>query len=139
MNIKEFFTNSKTVWTSENFQNLLLNQYQETITTGSSVNLSSCYIQEIDKNKEIGTFVFTDSDKFLEVLATQIKKQIAGEKGELLTDSSANYFFVIGKDEKYYSVLVRWEQAQKLWRCGAYLQEDLKLPEIKIFFPSLSL
>jgi hypothetical protein len=129
-----FFTNSKSVWVSENFQNIILGKY----TKEKSQNLSvySSNIQDIPANTNLKDLLFLDTSTFLEQLMTLIEKQINGEDGELLNDSSANYFLVQGIDGNNYSVLVRWEPAQKLWRCGAYLQEELRLPNIRIFYPS---
>ena len=92
-------------------------------------------LQEMRANADIHDLVFKDADAFLEQLAVLIQGQINGEEGKLLNDSSANYFFVQGKDGKFYSVLVRFEPAQRLWRCGAYLQEELKMPNVRIFYP----
>ncbi len=133
VDIPSFFKVSKTVWTSENFQNILLGNYVETDRQGQAVD--SANLQDL-KQTQAEKLVFKDADAFLEYLALLIQNQIEGTEGELLNDSSANYFFVQGKDNKFYSVLVRWESAQGLWRCGAYLQEELKLPNFKVFFPA---
>jgi hypothetical protein len=93
-------------------------------------------LRETKASQDVQEFLFHDADIFLEELARLIQSQIDGKEGILLNDSSANYFFICGKDQKYYSILVRWEPAQGLWRCGAYLQEDLKMPNIRIFYPS---
>lgn len=135
ISIPSFFTNSRTVWVSENFQSLILDKYvsvegdphNESIDSSDLKDMASQVSQEL---------VFRDADRFLELLASLIQDQENGEEGKLLNDSSANYFFLQAKDGKYYSILVRWEQAQKLWRCGAYLQEDLKMPNIRIFYPT---
>lgn len=135
LDVKSFFTKSASVWTSENFQSLLLAKYGGANSSNDSRVVSSD-LQDIGSITDPRSLVFKDADGFLERLALLIGAQIEGGVGELLNDSSANYFFVVGKDGKYYSVLVRWEQAQKLWRCGAYLQEDLKLPNVRIFRPA---
>lgn len=134
IDLQSFFSNSKTVWVSENFQNLLLATYTPT-STGMHASVSSIDLQNVQPETNPTELTFEDSDVFLEQLASLIQAQLQGEEGRLLNDSSANYFFVKGKDGKYYSVLVRWEQAQKLWRCGAYLQEALKMPNVRIFRP----
>lgn len=132
--IPAFFTNSEKVWVSENFRDLILAKYAPAKDgRDKSIGFSDL--------KDIGTesapeLVFTDTDRFLEQLASLIENQINGEEGLLLNDSSANYFFVQAGDAKLYSVLVRWEQAQRLWRCGAYLQEELKMPNVRIFYPA---
>jgi hypothetical protein len=133
MDITSFFSNSETVWTSENFQNVFLSKYQYT-ESQQEWSLRSTDLQDINSQVNAQEFIFPDADVFLEQLALLIKDQINGEEGKLLNDSSANYFFVKGKDGNYYSILIRWEQAQKLWRCGAYLQETLKIPNIRIFY-----
>jgi hypothetical protein len=133
MDITSFFSNSETVWTSENFQNVFLSKYQYT-ESQQELSLRSTDLQDINSQVNAQEFIFPDADVFLEQLALLIKDQINGEEGKLLNDSSANYFFVKGKDGNYYSILIRWEQAQKLWRCGAYLQETLKIPNIRIFY-----
>ncbi len=132
IDVRSFFTNSKFVWTSENFQNLILSKY-ESSQKDQSVSFSN--LQDIESNVDLEKFIFEDVDTFLEKLAQLIKNQADGKEGDLLNDSSANTFFVRGKDRNLYSVLVRWEEAQGLWRCGAYLQKDLKLPNIRIFHP----
>ncbi len=132
INIQSFFTNSNFVWTSENFQNIILNKYEPS-QGGQSASFSN--LQDIKLDTDLHKFVFEKADSFLENLAQLIKNQADGKEGDLLNDSSANTFFVLGKDGRHYSVLVRWEQAQKLWRCGAYLQKELKLPNIRIFYP----
>lgn len=132
INIQSFFTNSNFVWTSENFQNIILNKYEPS-QDGQSASFSN--LQDIELDTDLRKFVFENADSFLENLAQLITHQADGKEGDLLNDSSANTFFVLGKDGRRYSVLVRWEQAQKLWRCGAYLQEELKLPNIRIFYP----
>lgn len=134
--VQSFFTNSETVWVSENFKNIILENYipaEGTVSQNASVKSSD--LQDIGAEIKPLELVFKDTDSFLEYLVLLIQNQIQGEEGELLNDSSANYFFLRGKDKKHYSILVRWEQAQKLWRCDAYLQEDLKLPNIRIFYP----
>jgi len=136
MNAYSFFTNSETVWVSENFKNIILDKYIPTESNNSQGGfIKSSDLQDIGTEIKPQELVFQDADSFLEYLAVLIQNQIHGGEGGLLNDSSANYFFLKGKDENYYSILVRWEQAQKLWRCGAYLQEDLKLPNIRIFYP----
>lgn len=132
INIQSFFTNSNFVWTSENFQNIILNKYEP---SQGAKPASFSNLQDIKPDTDLHKFVFENADSFLENLAQLIKNQADGKEGDLLNDSSANTFFVLGKDGRHYSVLVRWEQAQKLWRCGAYLQEELKLPNIRIFYP----
>ncbi len=132
INIQSFFTNSNFVWTSENFQNIILNKYEPS-QGGQSASFSN--LQDIKPGIDLRKFVFENADSFLENLAQLIKNQADGREGDLLNDSSANTFFVLGKNNKHYSILVRWEQAQKLWRCGAYLQKELKLPNIRIFYP----
>ncbi len=136
LNIQSFFLESKEVWVSDNFKNIFLAQYIESKGDESLLKYDNLTLQNIKPDHNLQSLVFEDSDIFLEQLCKLIKKQITGENGELLNDSSANYFFVLGKDKKHYSILVRWEHSQKLWRCGAYLQEDLKLPNIKIFYPT---
>ena len=130
--IPSVFTKTTSVWVSENFQNIILDRY---IKTGRDNigSVDSSDLQDIGAHKA-QELVFQDADIFLEDLAILIENQIRGQEGKLLNDSSANYFFVLGKDGKHYSILVRWEQAQKLWRCGAYLQEELKMPNIRIFY-----
>lgn len=135
MNARDFFINSCTVWTSENFQNILLGNYEFVENGGGGLSLASTDLQKAAADKRVEECVFEDADAFLESLALLIQKQIGGEEGELLTDSSANYFFVRARDGNLFSVLVRWESAQGLWRCGAYLQEELKMPNIRIFYP----
>lgn len=132
INIQSFFTNSNFVWTSENFQNIILNKYEP---SQGAQPASFSNLQNVEPDTDLHKFVFENADSFLENLAQLIKNQADGKEGDLLNDSSANTFFVLGKDGRHYSVLVRWEQAQKLWRCGAYLQEELKLPNIRIFYP----
>lgn len=132
INIQSFFTNSNFVWTSENFQNIILNKYKP---SQGAQPASFSNLQNVEPDTDLHKFVFENADSFLENLAQLIKNQADGKEGDLLNDSSANTFFVLGKDGRHYSVLVRWEQAQKLWRCGAYLQEELKLPNIRIFYP----
>lgn len=133
IDIPSFFTNSKTVWVSENFQNLILARYTPTVK--ESVAAASMDLSHVGGGVDVQKLVFDDADVFLEQLASLIQAQLHGEPGRLLNNSSANYFFLQGKDGKYYSILVRWEQAQKLWRCGAYLQEELKMPNVRIFHP----
>ncbi|MFA5877554.1 MAG: hypothetical protein WC880_04310 [Candidatus Paceibacterota bacterium] len=135
MNALSFFTNSKAVWVSENFQNIILGKYVYTETNEQGRSVKSSDLQDLQPDIGAQELVFQDVDAFLEQLALLIQNQIHGEEGRLLNDSSANYFFLRGKDGKHYSILVRWEQAQKLWRCGAYLQEELKMPNIRIFYP----
>jgi hypothetical protein len=134
MNALTFFTSSKTVWVSENFQNIFLNNYE--MKDQQSLSAASSDLKDMKSETDVQKLLFKSVDAFLEELARLIEVQINGEDGTLLNDSSANYFFVCGKDDKNYSVLVRWESAQKLWRCGAYLQEDLKMPNIRIFYPA---
>jgi hypothetical protein len=136
IDVRSFFTNSKTVWVSENFQNLLLKEYVSVLSDQKNESVNSSELQNIQTQIKMEELVFQNADTFLEQLALLIQNQIQGEDGRLLNDSSANYFFLKGKDGNYYSVLVRFEQAQKLWRCGAYLQEDLKLPSVRIFYPA---
>ncbi len=136
MNAASFFTNSKTVWVSENFQNIFLTVYEYTENRPQESSLLSSDLQHVQSETGIEKMIFQNTDSFLEQLAVLIQDQANGENGKLLNDSSANYFFVQGKDNKHYSILVRWEQAQKLWRCGAYLQENLKMPNIRIFYPA---
>jgi hypothetical protein len=133
--LKTFFTTTNTIWISENFKNLILDKYEPS-AEGDSGSMQSADLQEIESGKKVETMVFQNPDFFLEQLAGLIKGQINGEEGKLLNDSSANYFFVLGKDGNHYSILVRWEPAQKLWRCGAYLQEQLALPNLRIFYPN---
>jgi hypothetical protein len=132
MNIKSFFSSSKTVWVSENFKSIFLERYAPSAGQhDGSVGFSGLE----GMKATVGELVFQDADIFLEELARLIQEQLNGEEGKLLNDSSANYFFLKAKDGKHYSILVRWEQAQKLWRCGAYLQEELNMPNIRIFYP----
>lgn len=134
--VHSVFTTSKNVWVSENFKSIILEKYIPTegnYRQDESIKASD--LQSISSKIELQELVFKDADLFLEYVALLIENQIHGAEGKLLNDSSANYFFLKGKDEKYYSILVRWEQAQKLWRCGAYLQEELRLPNIRIFYP----
>jgi hypothetical protein len=134
MDIQSFFKNSKSVWTSENFQTIFLNNYDNTQANLLNSSVGFLNLQDIEE-KDIRGLVFNNPNTFLNQLAGLIQKQINGEDGELLNDSSANYFFLKGKDGNNYSILVRWESAQKLWRCGAYLQESLAMPNIRIFYP----
>lgn len=134
-NPKTFFITTPTIWVSENFQKLILDKYEPS-SAGDNGSIESADLQEIDSDKSAEKMVFSNPDILLEQLAGFIQSQINGEDGKLLNDSSANYFFVTGKDGNYYSILVRWEPAQKLWRCGAYLQEELKLPNLRIFYPN---
>ncbi len=134
--VPSFFTRYKAIWISENFQNLILSSYVETGRDRGEQSINSSDLQDIRPGIKAEELVFQDVDDFLEVLAGLIQDQMNGEDGRLLNDSSANYFFLRGKDEKYYSILVRWEQAQKLWRCGVYLQKELKLPNIRVFRPA---
>lgn len=136
LEIKNFFVNSENVWVSENFKKFFLEKYTSSQNNGDSLFMSSLDLQEIKPLTKVKELVFEDSDSFLERLILLIQGQEDGKMGKLLNDSSANYFFVHGKDGNYYSILVRWEQAQNLWRCGAYLQTELKMPNVKIFFPT---
>lgn len=132
-NIKDFFLSNQHVWVSENFQNIILAQYNDSDT--QSV-ISSQYLDAQDFKDAIkSNIIFSDSDAFLRELMMLISKQTDGEDGVLLNDSSANYFFVKTKNGDLYSVLVRFEIAQRLWRCGAYLQDDVKVPQIRLFLP----
>jgi len=136
IDVLSFFTNSKTVWVSENFQNILLKEYVSIEGDQKNGSINSSELQNVRPETKPEELVFQNTDTFLEQLALLIQNQTHGEEGRLLNDSSANYFFLKGKDGNYYSVLVRFEQAQKLWRCGAYLQENLKLPSVRIFYPA---
>lgn len=133
--IPAFFTQSQHVWVSENFQNLILNSYVPS-TKQNLVKPAGVNLQDIPLTISSYELLFRDVDEFLEQLALLIDLQIRGESDALLNDSSANYFFVQGKDSKFYSILVRWEPAQRLWRCGAYLQETLQLPSVRVFTPN---
>lgn len=135
IDILSFFKDSKVVWVSENFQNIILDKYVSRKDDQLGQSIKSSDLQDMGPKAKPQDFVFRDADVFLEQLALLIQNQINGEEGKLLNDSSANYFFLQGKDGKHYSILVRREQAQKLWRCGAYLQEELKVPNIRIFYP----
>ena len=99
------------------------------------MHIESSDLKDVPPERDAQKLIFQDADALLEQLALLIQKQIQGEEGKLLNDSSANYFFVRGKDGNNYSILIRWEPAQKLWRCGAYLQEELKMPNVRIFYP----
>jgi hypothetical protein len=136
INIPSFFTDSETVWVSENFQNIFLSKYAHSGDDRKNQSLDFSDLQDMSHEDNTQALVFQDADLFLEQLARLIHDQMHGEEGKLLNDSSANYFFLKGKDGKSYSILVRWEQAQKLWRCGAYLQEEVKVPSVRIFYPS---
>ena len=120
---------------SENFQNLILSKYISSEEGRQDQKVNSSDLQDMRAGRDINELVFRDADAFLESLTALIKEQLRGETGRLLNDSSANYFFLQGKDGESYSILVRWEPAQKLWRCGAYLQKELKIPSIRIFYP----
>lgn len=135
IDVPSFFTESKTVWISENFQNILVGKYVVSEEGKRSHSIKFLDLQNIHPENSTRELVFQDADIFLEQLALLIHAQMNGKEGRLLNDSSANYFFLRAKDGNFYSVLVRWEPAQKLWRCGAYLQEDLKLPSIRVFYP----
>ncbi len=132
--VLSFFVTTKTVWVSENFKNIFLDKYEATNRIEAKP-LSSSDLQELRSDVKPQKFVLQNPDTFLEQLSLLIQNQLNGEEGKLLNDSSANYFLAKGKDGGIYSVLVRWESSQKLWRCGAYLQEELKLPTIRIFYP----
>jgi hypothetical protein len=136
MEVVSFFTNSKNVWVSENFQNIILSGYADTNKNKNEQSISSSDLRTIETGAVVEELAFKDTDDFLEKLAILIQSQVNGENGKLLNDSSANQFFLKAKDGKYYSILVRWEQAQKLWRCGAYLQENPKMPNVRIFYPT---
>ncbi len=133
--VREFFTQNDNVWVSENFQDIILSVYTKSDIEDGNNNVHFKDLQDLDAGTSPEELVFNNPDTFLERLVLLIGGQLHGESGLLLNDSSANYFYVKGKDGKYYSVLVRWEQAQGLWRCGAYLQEELKIPNIRIFSP----
>jgi hypothetical protein len=135
MNALSFFQTETSVWTSENFQKIFLENYIPVEKSSEENSILSSDLQDIPAGRGVHEFVFQDPDVLLEQLAGLIQSQLRGEDGELLNNSSANYFFSKGKDGKHYSILVRWEPAQKLWRCGAYLQEELELPNIRLFYP----
>lgn len=133
--VREFFAQSNNVWVSENFQEIILSVYTKSESVDDNNDVSFQDLQDLDTETSPEELVFNNPDIFLEQLVLLIGRQLHGEVGLLLNDSSANYFYINGKDGKYYSVLVRWEQSQGLWRCGAYLQEELKTPNIRIFSP----
>lgn len=137
MNTKDlytFFTSSSFVWCSENFQSFILSELNQNSELEVGKGFAWSNIAD-SANLDKDHLVFNDVPKFLITLQTYIQAQQNGEDGVLLHDSSANTFFVRTQDGKLYSVLVRFEQAQKLWRCGAYLQTELSMPNIRIFYP----
>ncbi len=133
---KTLFTNTERVWMSENFQNIIFDRFTGTDLVHAEDVVTPKYV-DLSKVSEvtIEQCIFTNIDAFLHMLADLIQNQIHGEEGVLLHDSSANYFYLQLEDAKFYSVLVRFEPAQKLWRCGAYLQDTLQKPNIRIFLP----
>lgn len=129
----KLFRNADSVWISDNFKEFFLDKYTE-LRMPHRAKVAHSELQNIPGPAP--ELIFSDPNLFLEDLAQLIQNQLHGEDGPLLNDSSANYFFVKDNEGKLYNVLVRWEHAQKLWRCGAYLQNELHLPQIRIFHPA---
>lgn len=132
--LSQFFTSSTFVWCSENFQTFILSELDSDSALEAGKGFTWSDIAE-STNLDKDNLVFSDIPTFLLTLQIYIQAQQNGEEGVLLNDSSANTFFVRTKAGSLYSVLVRFEQAQKLWRCGAYLQTELTMPNIRIFYP----
>ena len=79
IDVRAFFTNSKQVWISENFQNIILATYESVRGTHSGLSIKSADLQEMRTDTNAQTLVFTDSNIFLSDLAVLIQKQINQE------------------------------------------------------------
>lgn len=140
MNPVELLFKAQYVWMSDNFVSVILNGYQPDVSVTvppSSFDLTGP--QSLSKPEdELEHAIFANPTLLLHSLATLISAQSEGQSGRLLNDSSANIFYVRSIDGGLYSVLVRYEDAQRLWRCGAYLIKNgrIKLPNIRIFLPN---
>ena len=132
--VPAFFSGPGEVWVSENFQSVLLGTYAKS-NQGDDSSVSYVDLKDMRSDTDARGFLFQNPDFFLEQLMVLLQNQTGGKEGALLNDSSANYFFLKAKDGNVYSVLVRWEPAQKLWRCGAYLQTEIKMPSVRVFRP----
>jgi len=129
----KIFNDTSHVWTSENFRNLILSK--QSISSEAIGDFTTTDIKNIKEDIKLSDIVFKNIDELLASISKNISAQINWEAGNLLNDSSANIFYVHDNENNLYAVLVRWESAQGLWRCWAYLQEGFNIPNIRIFHP----
>lgn len=124
-----FFRGIDEVYTSDDFNDLILSAVSETKVMLDDTIL--CFADLMHKANDFEIcdefsegFVFEDVDMFLVRLATLIEGQLGGEKGPLLNNSRTNIFYVREKNGQILTTTVRFNLVNLDWTCHVHRLGD---------------
>ncbi len=126
VSVKKFFQTSLTLWIDFDFTKWILSAYEDEVLQNKSKLVKSFDLtqnmsdsQTTDHAKTLG-FDPRNNPVTLDQIKTKIEAQPNGTEGEMLTNGSANLFYVFGKDGVLFTVFVCWYSGRSRWYVFAY-------------------
>jgi hypothetical protein len=123
VNVKEFFADRAGLSTTDYFKKYILADVSEVNVSATETIIGYADLTQVANDAKIcgelpKDHVFEKVDTFLVHLATLIKGQWGGQKGDLLNNAYANIFYV-KKNGAVFAVTVRWFPDVRGCRCYA--------------------
>ncbi len=121
INIKDFFQTSSTLWIDFDFTKWILSAYEDEVLQNKSKLVKSFDLTQNMSDSQITEHAKTlgfdprNNPVTLDQIKTKIEAQPNGTEGEMLTNGSANLFYVFGKDGVLFTVDVRWYSGYGRW------------------------
>jgi len=124
----EFFRTRDGLWVSDFFRDHVLSVAKKTKAVRAQKG-ANFQLEDHSSDKEIRAefpenHIFEDASAFCAHLAGMIERQWSGTEGDLISNGYANIFYVRGKDNEVFAVIVFWLVVRREWRVGAYRLGD---------------
>ncbi len=126
INIERFFQNSTTLWVDPDFINWILSAHLDGVTQNPAKLIKAFDLpenmtdNEIVKQAESLGFNPKQNPVTLDQIKAKIEAQPNGIEGEMLSNGSANIFYVFGKHNALFAVDVHWHSGNGQWFVYAY-------------------
>ncbi|MDD2934903.1 MAG: hypothetical protein PHX25_00315 [Candidatus Pacebacteria bacterium] len=122
---RKFFVTRQGLWVSDNFRDRILSvakKIAKVSMDGANHFDLPTPMNDAETQKRLGEgYIYEDASEFCSVLAGMIDRQPNGEVGVLVNNGKANIFYVRGKNDEVFAVIVYWNADDREWRVIAYL------------------